>query len=83
MKIGKNENGMRKSYKMMRGLFFSFFFFFFFALHFSERLKFVLGQSRWAFYTGKKYFTPGKKSGKLNLPPQKNIPVTPLSVASV
>ena len=52
-------------------------FFFFFSL-FSKRLKFVLGQPKWEFSTGKKHFTPGKKSGKMNFPPQINIPVTPL-----
>ena len=30
------------------------------------------------FFTGKKHFMPGKKSGKMTLPPQKNFPVTPL-----
>ena len=33
------------------------------------------------FYRGKKkkkHFTPGKKSGKMTLPPQKNMPVMPL-----
>ena len=38
----------------------------------------VLGVPKWEFSTGKKHFTPGKKSGKMTLPPQKNIPVTPL-----
>ena len=32
----------------------------------------------WEFSTGKKHFTSGKKSGKMTLPPQKNMPVTPL-----
>ena len=36
-----------------------FFFFFFFGL------------PKWKFSTGKKYFTHGKKSGKMTLPPQK------------
>ena len=55
-----------------------FFFFFFFAFHFWKRRKFVLGLPKWEFCTGKKHFTPGKKSGKITLPPQKNMPVTPL-----
>ena len=52
--------------------------FFFFAFHFPKPLKFVLGLSKWKFSTGQKHFTPGKKSGKLTLPSQKNFPVTPL-----
>ena len=52
--------------------------FFFFAFHFSKRRKFVLGVPKWKFSTGKKHFTPGKKSGKMTLPLQKNFPVTPL-----
>ena len=43
-----------------------------------KRWKFVLGLPEWEFSTGKKHFTPGKKSGKMTLPPQKNMPVTPL-----
>ena len=31
------------------------------------------------FLLGKEHFTPGKKSGKMTLPPQKNFPVTPLA----
>ena len=57
--------------------FFLFSFFFFFASHFSKPLKYVLGLLEWTFSTGKKHFTPGKKSGKMTLPPQKNFPVTP------
>ena len=53
-------------------------FFFFFAFHFWKRKKFVLGLPKWEFSTGKKHFTPGKKSGKMTLPPQKNMPVMPL-----
>ena len=75
-KIG---NGSRKtSEKEVRPFFFFFFFFFFFAFHFWKRRKFVLGLPKWEFSTGKKHFTPGKKSGKMTLPPQKNMPVTPL-----
>ena len=67
--------------KMRRGpFFFSFFVFFcFFCFHFSKLLNFVLGLPKWNFVlTGKKHFTPGKKSGKMTLPPQKNYPVMPL-----
>ena len=48
-------------------------FFFFFAFHFWKRQKFVLGLPKWEFSTGKRHFTPGKKSGKndLPLPPRK------------
>ena len=71
-KIG---NGSRKtSEKEVR----TFFFFFFFAFHFWKWQKFVLGLPKWEFSAGKKHFTPGKKSGKMTLPPQKNMPVTPL-----
>ena len=51
---------------------------FFFSFYFSNPLKFVLGLTKWKFSTGKKHFTPGKKSGKITLPPQKKIPGTPL-----
>ena len=40
--------------------------------------KFVLSLPKWEFSIGKKHFTPRKKSGKMTLPPQKNMPVTPL-----
>ena len=42
---------------------FCFLFFCFFV--FSKRRKFVLGVPKWKFSTGKKDFTPGKKSGKI------------------
>ena len=63
-----------------------FFFFFpssFFAFHFSKPLKFVLGLPKWKFSTGEKHFTLGKKSGKMTLPPLKNIPLMPLLYSSV
>ena len=69
--------------KMTIGPFFSFFFFFFcfvFVFHFSKPLKFVLGLPKWEFSTGKKYFMLGKKSGKITLPPLKNIPLMPLLI---
>ena len=59
-KIG---NGRRKSYKMRRRLCFPF--------HFSKPLKYVLGLRKWEFSTGKRHFTPGKKSGKIPLSPLK------------
>ena len=67
---------------MRRGPFFFFFFFFFF--HFSKPLKFVLGPRFWVYQNGN--FVPGKrmlrrekKSGKITLPPLKNIPLTSLT----
>ena len=51
---------------------------FVFAFNFSKPLKFVLGLPKWKFSTGKKHFTAGKKSGKMTLPRQKILPVTPL-----
>ena len=51
-----------------------------FLLTYREKpLKFVLGLPKLKFSTGKKHFTPGQKSGKITLSPQKNFPVTPLS----
>ena len=44
-------------------------FFFSFSFHFSKPLIFVLSLPKWEFSTGKKHFTPGKKSGKMTLPP--------------
>ena len=67
MEVGKVK-------KKRRGLFFVCLF----AFHFWKRWKFILGLPKWEFSTGKKHFTPGKKSGKMTLPPQKNMPVTPL-----
>ena len=51
---------------------------FFFSFYFSNPLKFVLGLTKWKFSTGKKHFTPAKKSGKITLPLRKKIPGTPL-----
>ena len=67
--------------------FFSFFFLFFsFSLFFSffwKPLTFVWTLPKWKFLPGKKHFTPGKKLGKVSLPPPpplwKNIPLAPLS----
>ena len=70
-KGGKLEMEVGKCYKKRRGLFF-------FAFHFWKQWKFVLGLPKWEFSTRKKHFILGKKSGKITLPPQKNMPVTPL-----
>ena len=40
--------------------------------------KICFGSTKMEISTWKKHFTPGKKSGKINLPRQKNFPVTPL-----
>ena len=58
-----------------------FFFFFFLLFTFENNRNLFLGLPKWEFSTGKKHFMPGKKSGKMTLPPQKNMPVTPLSAA--
>ena len=63
---------------MRRGPFFFFFFFFFLLFNFQKPQKFVLGLPKWDFSTGEKHFRPGKKSGKMTLPPLKNVLVTPL-----
>ena len=70
---------------MMGGPFFLCFCFCFvlFVFHFSKPLKKILGLPKWKFSTGKKHFTPGKKSGKMTLPPQKNFPVTPLDILKI
>ena len=78
---GKLEMEVGKVIKKRWGLlFFLFLFpfsFFSFAFHFWKQQKFVLGLPKWEFSTGKKHFMLGKKSGKMKLPPQKNMPVTP------
>ena len=53
-------------YKMSREVLLSFPFFF--ACHFSKPLKYVLDLPKWKF-SRKKNFTPGKKAGKMTLPP--------------
>ena len=35
-------------------------------------------EAKMGIFYRKKYFTPGKKLGKITLPPQKNMPVMPL-----
>ena len=54
---------------------------FFFAFRFWKPLKFVLGLLKWMGYSilyREKAFHARKKSGKMTLPPLKNIPLTPL-----
>ena len=60
----------------------SFFFLFFFFLLFTfEKDGNLFGvYQNGNFLPGTKHFTPGKKSGKMTLPPQKNMPVTPLDM---
>ena len=84
MKIVKEDvgNWKRKVEKIQneeRSFFF--FFFFFFCLSLFKNTKIIcFGSTKWKFSTRKKHFTPGKKSGKVTLPPQKNFAVTPLCV---
>ena len=59
---------------------FLFLFFFLLLFTFENDGKFVLGLPKSEFSTGKKHFTSGKKSGKITLPLQKNLHVTPLFV---
>ena len=59
---------------MLRCLFvfvFVFVLFCFFAFHFSKRLKFCFGSTKMEIFYREKAFHTGKKSGKMNLPPQK------------
>ena len=85
------ENVRWNSYKMRRGLFsflffsffFLFFFFFFFCFSLFKTTKICFGSTKRKFSTGKKHFTQGKKSGKMTLPPQKNVPVTPLTTVMI
>ena len=58
-------------------LFFIFVFWFCFVFHFLKWLKFVLDIPKWKFSTGKKHFTPGKKSGKKALPPEEKYLLRP------
>ena len=79
------EGGKVTKCKMRRGpvlfCFFVLFFFVFvfvfcffvFASHFSKPLKFVFGQPKWKFSTGKKYFTLGKKIRKNDFAPLENL----------
>ena len=76
---GKLEMEVGKVTKEVRNFFFFFFFFFLlFTFENDGNLFFVLGLPKWEFSTGKSRFHAGKKSGKMTLPAQKNMPVTPL-----
>ena len=44
-----------------------------------KKTKICFGSTKMRIFYQKKHFTPGKKSGKMTLPPQKNIPVMPLN----
>ena len=80
----KIENGRGESMKISRGFFFFFFFFvtfcslFFFFLSLFETNEICLGFTKMDNLPGKSIFHTGKKSGKMTLPPLKNIPLMPL-----
>ena len=75
---GKVENWKWKAEKLQNEERTFLFIFFFFDFHFWKPLKFVLGLPKWEFSTRKNHFTLGKISGKMTLPPLKNIPLAPL-----
>ena len=82
-KIEKFEMEVGKVIKRGEDLFFFLFFFFFaFCFSFLKMTEICFGSTKMGISTGKMHFTPGKKSEKMNLPPQKNIPVTPLITPS-
>ena len=57
----------------------TFFFFLLFCFSLFKTAKISFGCIKMEiFYREKKHFTPGKKSGKMTLPLQKNFPVMPL-----
>ena len=70
---------------MRRGLFFFFFFFFLFAFHFFFQNHWNLFQvyQNGNFLPGKSISHRGKKSGKMTLPPLKNIALTPLPLGLI
>ena len=76
----KIENGRRKSYKMRRGsdLFFLCFSLFKVTEICFESTRIGISYREKAFHARKK--TREKRSGKMTLPPQKNIPLTPLFI---
>ena len=51
---------------------------FVFSFSLFKTTEFFFSLPKWEFSTRKKHFTPGKKSGKMTLPPLKNISLTPL-----
>ena len=58
--------------------FFFFFFFFFFCFSLFKTTEICLERNTMEISTRKRIFHAGKKSGKVTLPPLKNIPLTPL-----
>ena len=80
-KIGKGrvENQKWKEEKLQNeGRTFFFFLFFFLLFNFQNHWNLFWVYQNGNFLPGRKTFTPGKKSGKMTLPPLKNIPLTPL-----
>ena len=77
LKIG---NGSRKSSKKdLRTFFFFFFFFFFLCFSLLKTTEICFGSTKMGnFLPGKRISRREKKSGKITLPTQKNMPVTPL-----
>ena len=69
-KEGNSKKGRWNRYKMRKGYFFLLF-------TFSKPLKFVLGlpKIKMEIFYWEKAFHVGKKSGKMTLPPLKNIPL--------
>ena len=55
------------------------FFFFSFCFSLLKTTETCFGSTRMGIFYRKKTFHAGKKSGKMTLPPQKNMPVTPLA----
>ena len=79
-KKGKCKREGGKVTKWEEDLFFFFFFFFSFCFLLFKTTKIVFWSTKMEiFYREKAYFMPGKKSGKMTLPPQKIFPVTPLA----
>ena len=78
----ENVKKSRGSFFFFFPFFFSFLFFFFFILFWLslfETTEICSGSTKMGnFYPEKAYLTPGTKSGKVSLPPLKNIPLTPL-----
>ena len=72
----KIVNRSRKVIKRGEDFFFSSFLLFTFEN--DENLFWVYQNGN--FLPGIKHFSPGKKSGKMTLPPQKNMSVTPLNL---
>ena len=75
-KGGKLETEAGKRQKKRWGPFFFFFFFLLFTFENDENLFWVYQNGN--FLPGKNISGREKKSGKMTLPPQKNMPVTPL-----